>query len=102
MAGLDGLVEPTDPAVDAGVVAVDGGWQPALDPRAFGVGDPHVADLLAAARVPVVLARGAHDPMVSTAQLAALAPDPVELPGLGHNAHVEDPTALLPLVAAYR
>jgi hypothetical protein len=25
-------------------------------------------------------------------------PDPVELPGLGHNAHVERPAALLPLL----
>jgi len=102
VSGLDGLLKPTDPAVDAGVVQVDGGWRPALDPRAFSVGEPHVADLLAAARVPVVLARGARDPMVSTAQLAALTPDPVELPDLGHNAHVEDPTVLLALIATHR
>lgn len=101
MAGLDGLVDPADPAVDAGVVRVDDGWRPALDQRAFGVGDPQVAELLAAARVPVVLARGEHDAMVSTAQLAALVPDPVELAGLGHNAHVEDPAALLRLVTAH-
>ena len=101
VAGLDGLMDPADPAVDAGVAQVDGGWRPALDPRAFGVGDPRVADLLAAARVPVVLARGEHDAMVSNEQLAALVPDPVELAGLGHNAHVEDPAALLPLVAPH-
>ena len=98
VAGLDGLV---DPAVDAGVAQADGGWRTALDPRAFGVGDPRVADLLAAARVPVVLARGEHDAMVSNEQLAALVPGPVELAGLGHNAHVEDPAALLPLVAPH-
>ena len=56
----------------------------------------------AAAPVPVILARGEHDPMVSRDQLTALAPDAVDLPGLGHNAHVEDPAALLPLLTALR
>lgn len=102
VAGLDGLVDPDDPALDAAVVHADGGWRPSFDPRALGVGEPGVAGLLAASPVPVVLARGEHDPMVSAGQLAALVPDPVELPGLGHNAHVEDPAALLPLVTAYR
>jgi pimeloyl-ACP methyl ester carboxylesterase len=49
--------------------------------------------------VPVVLARGEHDRMVSAEQLAALVPEPVVLPGLGHNAHVEDPAAVLRIVA---
>ena len=99
VAGLDGLVAPDDPAVDAGVVETDAGWRPVFDQRAFGVGEPGVADLLAAAPVPVVLARGEHDHMVSTEQLEALAPDPVVLSGLGHNAHVQDPPALLRFVA---
>jgi len=101
VAGLDGLLDPTDPALDAGVLRTDGGWRPAFDPRAFGVGEPEVASLLAAAPAPVVLARGEHDPMVSAAQLAVLVADPVDLPGLGHNAHVEMPAALLPLVQRY-
>jgi pimeloyl-ACP methyl ester carboxylesterase len=98
VAGLDGLVDRDDPALDAGVVHVGDGWRPAFDPRAFGVGVPEMAVLVAAAPVPVRLARGELDPMVSTAQLAALVPDPVELAGLGHNAHVERPAALLPLL----
>lgn len=102
VAGLDGLVDPADPALTDAVVQVEGGWRPAFDPRAFAVGEPGVGGLLADAAVPVVLARGEHDHMVSAAQLAALVPEPVELPGLGHNAHVEDPAALLPLLAAYR
>ena len=98
VSGLDGLVATDDPALDAAVRETGGGWSPTFDPRAFGVGDPGVAALVAAAPVPVVLARGEHDPMVSAAQLAAVVPDPVELPGLGHNAHVERPAALLPLL----
>lgn len=96
VAGLTGLVAPEDAA--AGVVPVGERWRTALDPRAFGAGDPQVGALLAAAPGPVVLARGEHDGMVSAAQLRALVPDPVELPGLGHNAHVEDPDAIAALV----
>jgi len=99
LAGLDGLVAPEDPALGAGAVETADGWRPAFDQRAFGVGEPGVAALLAAAPVPVVLARGEHDRMVSSEQLAALVPDPVVLPGLGHNAHVEDPAAVLRIVA---
>jgi pimeloyl-ACP methyl ester carboxylesterase len=74
------------------------GWRTAFDPRAFAVGEPGVAGLVAAATVPVLLARGEHDPMVTTAQLAELVAEPVVLAGLGHNAHVERPEAVLPLL----
>ncbi len=98
VAGLDGLVAPDDPGLDAGVVRTAEGWRLAFDQRAFAVDEPGMAALLAAAPVPVTLARGEHDRMVRTEQLAALVPDPVVLPGLGHNAHVEDPAAVLRLV----
>lgn len=99
VSGLAGLVPADDPCVDGAVVdraaAGEGsGWRLAQDPRTFGVGVPDMAGLLAAAACEVVLARGEHDPMVSHAELAALVTDPVTLPGLGHNAHVEDPTAV--------
>lgn len=100
LAGLTGLVPASE--VRAGVVGEAGRWRAAFDPRAFGVGDPETAGLVAAAPVPVLLARGEHDRMVSTAQLRAHVPDPVDLPGLGHNAHVEDPAAVAALVARYR
>ena len=100
LSGLDGLVAPDAPAAVAGVVEQDGAWRPALDPRAFGVGDPQVAALVAAAPVPVVLARGEHDAMVSAEQLRAIASDAVDLPGLGHNAHVEGPAAVADLLGA--
>lgn len=101
VAGLDGLVEPADPALDAAVTRAGDGWRPAFDVRAFGVGDPGAAGLIAAAPVPVELARGEYDTMVTGAQLAALVPHPVELRGLGHNAHLEDPAAVLALVATH-
>ena len=105
VSGLAGLVAADDPLVDDAVVdresAGEGsGWRLAQDPRTFGVGVPDMAGLLADGTCPVVLARGERDPLVSHEQLADLVTDPVTLPGLGHNAHVEDPQAVLALVAA--
>ncbi len=99
VSGLAGLVDPDDPMVDTGVVGEGRGWRLAQDPRTFGVGVPDMAGLLRAARCPVVLARGEHDPLVSHDQLAALVAEPVTLPELGHNAHVEDPAAVLALAS---
>jgi len=93
VAGLDGLVDPDDPAVEAGVRPAGDGWRTALDPRAFGVGEPHVAALVAKSPVPTLLARGEHDRMVPAAG--------VDLPGLGHNAHVEDPAAVVALIGGH-
>ncbi|WP_308200989.1 alpha/beta fold hydrolase [Actinoplanes sp. M2I2] len=90
VAGLDGLLFEAPPAA---VVETGDGWRPAFDPRAFGVGDPQVDALVAASPVPVVLARGEHDQMVPPGSA------PITLPGLGHNAHVEDPGALLTLLS---
>ncbi len=81
-----------------GVVDDHGRWRLRLDCKAFGVGAPDMREILAACRAPVTLARGEHDHMVSDRQLADLVPDPVTLPGLGHNAHLEDPAAVYALV----
>lgn len=98
VSGLAGLVDPDGAAVDAGLRGEAGSWRLALDPRAFGVGAPDMPGLLAACRARVLLARGETDPMVSADELAELLPDAVTLPGLGHNAHVEDPAAVLRLL----
>ncbi|MGA6166151.1 alpha/beta fold hydrolase [Amycolatopsis magusensis] len=101
VSGLVGLV-PLE-AVSAGVVQDGDGWKVALDQGAFGVGAPDLRSLLAATRGPVVvLAAGEHDPMCPAEHLRELVPDPVVLPGLGHNAHVENPEALLPLLDRLR
>ncbi|MGQ0838862.1 alpha/beta fold hydrolase [Actinokineospora sp.] len=88
---------------DARLIAADGdGWRLALDPGAFAVGRPDLPGLLAAARAEVTLAAGETDPMSQGEHLRALVPDPVILAGLGHNAHVDDPAALLALVERLR
>jgi pimeloyl-ACP methyl ester carboxylesterase len=100
VSGLAGLLPPDSPAVTAGLRERAGGWRLALDPRAFAVGAPDLPGLLAACRARVVLARGETDAMVDAAQLGALRPDAVTLLGLGHNAHVEDPAAVLDLLVS--
>ncbi|PZF98319.1 alpha/beta fold hydrolase [Micromonospora deserti] len=102
VAGLSGLLAPDHPVVNAGLRQAGGRWRLAMDPAAFGVGEPDLRALLAASDVPVVLARGEHDPMVTDAQLEELGVPVVTLPGVGHNAHVEDPEAVLALLDAYR
>lgn len=97
LAGLSELVSPDDDEVGAGITEVEDGWRVAQDPTTFGVGVPDMARLLAKAPCPVVLARGERDHLVTDEQLAALDANPVVLPHLGHNAHVEDPAAVLAL-----
>jgi pimeloyl-ACP methyl ester carboxylesterase len=99
VAGLQDLVGPDDPAALSGVRSESGRWRLAFDPATLAVGRPDVAGLLAAARAPVVWARGEHDPLVSDADLRPLAGSHTVLPGLGHNAHVEDPAAIWALLA---
>jgi pimeloyl-ACP methyl ester carboxylesterase len=93
-----GLVGIADPPLARAVVETEQGWRLAQDPATFGVGVPDMRALLDAVTCPVVLARGEHDRLVTHEQLAELVPDPVTLPGLGHNAHVEDPAAVLRLL----
>ncbi len=98
VAGLAGLL----PDIRTGVTEVDGGWRLALDGAAFGVGAPDMPGLLAACRGAVILAAGESDPMSPAADLRSLRPDPVVLAGVGHNAHVENPSALWPLLDRLR
>jgi len=102
VSGLGGLLSADDPAVDAGLRAQDGRWRLAMDPGAFAVGAPDMTQLLARSQAPVTLARGEHDPMNTDEQLAWLGAATVTLPGLGHNAHAENPELAVALLDAYR
>jgi pimeloyl-ACP methyl ester carboxylesterase len=99
VAGLADLVSVDAPAAMAGVVASGGGWTLTLDPNAFAVGAPDMTSLLAGARTEnVILAAGEHDAMSPLDHLRELRPDATVLEALGHNAHVENPAAMLPLI----
>lgn len=101
VSGLDGLRAAGDPAVAAGLVERDGRWRLALDQAAFDLGAPDMAGLVARSRAPVTLARGEHDPMNTDEQLAKLCTPVVALPGMGHNAHVENPELTAVLLDPY-
>lgn len=100
VSGLTGLLAADDPAVDAGLIARDGRWRLAVDPSAFAVGAPGMPDLIARSRAPVTLARGELDPMNTDEQLTAFGVPVVTLPGLGHNAHAENPAQAISLLPA--
>src|SRR5215813_2529338 len=102
VSGLAGLLPAGDPAVGAGLREQGGRWRLALDPGTFAVGAPDMAQLLAQSRAAVTLARGEHDPMNTDEQLARLGVPTVTLPGLGHNAHIENPDLSIALLDAYR
>ncbi len=89
--GLHGLVEPGDPETIGSVVEDGGRWRLAQDPGTFGQRPLDMAGLMAAARCPVTLAAGQHDPMATVDQLAAHADRPEIAAGRGHNVQVEDP-----------
>jgi pimeloyl-ACP methyl ester carboxylesterase len=102
VSGLAGLLPANDPAVDAGLRELDGRWRLALDPGAFAVGAPDMAELIARSQAQVTLARGEHDPMNTDEQLARLGVPAVTLPGLAHNAHVESPESSIVLLDPHR
>lgn len=70
-------------------------WEPSFDPRAFGVGAPNMDTLVGQASCPVHLACGEHDPMVDVGQLRGYDPRATCLPGLGHNAMLDSPAAII-------
>jgi pimeloyl-ACP methyl ester carboxylesterase len=84
--------------LERGVVHEDGGWRLAQDPRTFAVAGAPFASLAASATAPVLLARGEHDPMVTLEQLRAHAREVYDIPHTGHNAHVENPVAVIALL----
>ncbi len=97
--GLSGLVEPGDRETVGSVVEDGGRWRLAQDPATFGQRPLDMAGLMAAARCPVTLAAGQHDPMATADQLAVHTERPAIASGRGHNAQVEDPAWVASLIA---
>jgi pimeloyl-ACP methyl ester carboxylesterase len=98
VSGLSEELAPGREALARGVLHTPGGWRLAQDPGTFAVAGAPFASLAAAANAPLVLARGERDPMVSLEELRAHARRAHDIPGTGHNAHVEDPRAVLELI----
>lgn len=97
--GRGGLPDEEHPTSLNGVVESEGRWRTTMDPAVVAAGKPDMVSFLTRAGCPVLMVRGEHDEMSTAADLADLtaktgsAPH-VTLPGLGHNAHVEDPRAV--------
>ena len=98
VSGLGEELAPGREALARGVLQTPEGWRLAQDPGTYAVAGAPFASLAAAAQARVVLARGERDPMVSLEELRAHAPLAYDIPGAGHNAHVQDPRAVLGLI----
>lgn len=101
VSGLTRLVEPGSDVAASGVAEENGRFRLAADMAAARIAKSAFTEELYAAagtHTHVVLAAGSNDPMVPIAQLFELEPRAVELSGLGHNAHVEDPQAVWKLI----
>jgi len=98
VSGLDPDIAPAAAALARGIVRGKEGWRLAQDPRSFAAAGAPFASLLEAAAARVVLARGEHDPLVSSAELAAHAAPVHTVAGAGHNAHVEQPHTIVALL----
>jgi pimeloyl-ACP methyl ester carboxylesterase len=96
--GLDAPIAPSDEWLARGITQSEEGWRLAQDPRSFGVAGAPFGSLAVSAQASVMLARGELDPMVSTAELRAHAPEAVEIAGCGHNVQVEKPAAIVDLL----
>jgi pimeloyl-ACP methyl ester carboxylesterase len=98
VAGLAGLLDRSGPIAAAGVVEEAGRFRMAHDPATAAVGAPDMEGLLAACRADVVIGCGSADHLVNHDQLLAIDPSAVELAGVGHSPHVEDPALVADLV----
>jgi pimeloyl-ACP methyl ester carboxylesterase len=94
VSGLIGLFGAESAVVDAGVKEVDGKFRLALDPHAFSAPGPSFGAIVQASNAPYSLACGAGDRMVTRDELAVFDEGAVEIPGVGHNLHVEAPAVL--------
>jgi pimeloyl-ACP methyl ester carboxylesterase len=98
VSGLSPDIAPGQEWLARGAVQGEGGWRLAQDPRTFAVAGAPFASLAASATVPVVLARGERDPMVSLQELRKHAQQAHDIRAAGHNAHIEDPGAVTALL----
>ncbi|MEC7463217.1 MAG: alpha/beta hydrolase [Pseudomonadota bacterium] len=97
--GLRGVIDPASEFARTGIRQEKGKWRLAADNRTAMVAYADAPDIYNAARSPITLAAGEFDQMVSAAALKVLNPLAEEIPGLGHNLHVENPSAFWKLIS---
>lgn len=95
--GLWGLVEADDPLAARGVVAWDGGWRIATDPKSAGGGD-NIRDFVRDAACPFVIATGGEDTIAPAADLVDVVETVHIVDGAAHNGHVTHPNEVFALL----
>jgi pimeloyl-ACP methyl ester carboxylesterase len=98
VSGLSPDIAPGQEWLARGAVQGEGGWRLAQDPRTFAVAGAPFASLAASATIPIVLARGERDPMVSLQELRLHTQQAHDIRAAGHNAHIEKPAAVTELL----
>jgi pimeloyl-ACP methyl ester carboxylesterase len=98
VSGLEAQTAPRADLIERGIARGGEGFRLAQDPRTFKVGGAPFATLMGSAACPVLLARGERDSMVSLAELRAHTPRAVDIAGMGHNVHAENPLAVVQLL----
>ena len=98
VAGLEEKIAQGDDLLARGIIQAAEGFRLAQDPRTFTVGGAPFGTLMASAAARVGLACGEHDAMVSLAELQSYQRDALEIPGAGHNVHVESPALVVKLL----
>jgi pimeloyl-ACP methyl ester carboxylesterase len=91
VSGLTAEVSDDPADLDRGVVEQAGQWRLSYDPAIWAIGAPDMAATLSAADCAVLLCRGVDDPMVTATALQAFGVETLDVPGAGHNVHVEQP-----------
>lgn len=98
VSGLSADIAPAAETLARGIVRGTDGWRLAQDPRTFAVAGASFGSLVVGATARLVLARGERDPLVTEEQLRAHAGHVHSIAGAGHNAHVEQPAAVVALL----
>ncbi len=98
VSGLSAEIAPHEEPLARGITESAGRWRLAQDPRTFEVAGAPFESLATRCAAPVVLARGAADPMVSLQELRAHSSVALQIAGAGHNVHVEKPQAVVALL----
>jgi pimeloyl-ACP methyl ester carboxylesterase len=95
ISGLDERIAPEEEWLSHAVTECAEGWRLSQDPRTFDVVGAPFSSLVASAQAPIVFARGEHDKLVSESELQMYSRQVHQIPGAGHNVHVEKPAAIL-------
>ena len=100
VAGLKGIIAPDSAAAASGVSGGPGQFRLAADPLTNALGTPDFARLAQAANAPLHLLCGELDNVTRPESMKRLGATVTELPGLGHNLHVEAPQTLWEAIQA--